>query len=112
MKFRHQPVDFLVGPGIEQYCIGELWEGGLHSGGLVDGTLSDPMAVVCWQNVQAPLEGLGVEKGDRKGADAATGTAEPAGNFAEEDGRCPRKPVIGFFMQWGEAGWTGIQKPV
>jgi hypothetical protein len=70
------------------------------------------VAVIRWQVVQSLLEGLDVEESDRKGADAATGATEPAGNLTEQGGGCPLKPVIGFFIQRGKAGGSRIQKPV
>ena len=93
-------------------AVGELWEGGLHGGGLLGGTPGDSLTVIRRQVVQSLLEGLEVKKRDRKGADAATGAAEPAGNLTEQGGRCPLKPVTGFLIQRGKTGRSGIREPV
>ena len=89
--------------------MGELWEGGFHCGGLFDGTLFDTMAVIRRKAGESLLEGLDVEEGDRKGADATAGAAESAGNFTQQSGGCPLKPVVGFLIQrrrvW-RSGWS------
>lgn len=82
-KFFGQPVDFLVGPFIEQIGLGQLWEGCFHRGGLFGGALFDALALVCREAGEPLLEDLDVEEGDGKGADAAAGAAEPAGDFTE-----------------------------
>jgi hypothetical protein len=40
-----------------------------------------------------------VEKGDRKGADAAAGAAEAARYLTEQRRSCPLKPLVGFAIQ-------------
>ena len=99
VKFRDQPVDLLIGPLVEKIGVGELWEGGLHCSGVFDGTLFDSLAVIRRKAGESLLEGVDVEEGDRKGADAAIGAAESAGNFTEQRGGCPLKPVVGFVIQ-------------
>jgi hypothetical protein len=96
VKFRDEPVDLLIGPCIEKSGVGELWERGLHGSGLLGGALFDSLAMSRRQDTQSLSEGLEVEQRDRKGTDATTGAAEPAGNFTEQGGRCPLKPMIGF----------------
>jgi hypothetical protein len=83
VKLCDQSVDFLIGPMIEQIGVGQLWERGLHGSGLFDGALFDAMAVIRRKSGESLLEGLDVEAGDRKGADATAGAAESARNFTE-----------------------------
>ena len=99
MKFCDQPVDRVVGPRVEKIGVGELWEGGFHLRGLFNSTLFDTVAVIRRKSGESLLEGLDVEEGDRKGADAAAGAAEPAGDFTEQRGGGPLKPVVGFVIQ-------------
>lgn len=108
VEFCDQPVDLLIGPIVEQIGTGQLWESGLHCSGLFDGPLFDAMTVVRRQAGESLLEGLDIEKGDGKGADAATGAAQSAGNLPEQGGGCPLKPVIGFFIERSNAGQRGI----
>jgi len=98
VKFRGQSVDLLIGPCVEKSGAGELWKGGFHCGGVFDGTLFDTMAVILWKGRESFLEGVDVEEGDGKGADAAAGAAESAGNFTEQGGGCPLKPMVGFLI--------------
>ena len=83
VKLCDQSVNVLVGPIVEQVGLGQLWESGLHCGGLFNGTLFDTMAVIRREAGKSLLEGTDVEECDREGADAAAGAAEPAGNFTE-----------------------------
>ena len=83
VKLRDQPVDLLIGPRVEKIGVGELWEGGFHFRGVFNSTLFDTMAVIRWKGSESLLEGVDVEEGDGKGADAAAGAAESAGNFTE-----------------------------
>ena len=99
MKFRDQPVDRLIGPRVEKIGVGELWEGGLHVRGLFNRTLFDTVAVIRRKSGESLLKGVDVEEGDGKGADAAAGAAEPAGNFTKQRGSCPLKPEIGFSIE-------------
>ena len=94
-----QPVDLLIGPIVEKIGVGQLWEGGLHCGGVFDGTLFDTMAVIRREAGESLLEGVDVEEGNRKRADATAGAAESAGNFTEQGGGCPLKPVVSFLIQ-------------
>ena len=98
VKLRDQPVDLLIRPLVEKIGVDQLWEGGFHRGGLFDGTLFDTMAVIRRKVGESLLEGVDVEEGDGKGADAAAGAAESAGNFTEQGGGCPLKPVVGFLI--------------
>ena len=107
VKLCDQPVDFLIGPIVEQIAVGQLWEGGFHRGGVLDGALFDTMAVVRREAGESLLEGVDVEEGDGKGADAAAGAAESAGNFTEQGGGCPLEPVVGFLIQRSRVGWSG-----
>ena len=109
VKLCYQPVDLLIGPLVEKIGVGELWEGGLHCSGVFDGTLFDTMAVIRWKAGESLLEGVDVEEGDRKGADAATGAAESAGNFTEQGGGCPLKPVVSFLIQRSRVGQSWIR---
>jgi len=108
VKFCDQSVDLLIGPIVEQISVDQLWEGGLHCSGLFDGTLFDTMAVIRRKAGESLLEGVDVEEGDRKGADATAGAAESAGNFTEQGGGCPLEPVVGFLIQRRRVGWSGI----
>jgi len=94
-----QPVDLLIGPIVEKIGVGQLWEGGLHCGGVFDGTLFDTMAVIRREAGESLLEGVDVEEGNRKRADATAGAAESAGNFTEQGGGCPLEPVVSFLIQ-------------
>ena len=89
VEFRNQSVDLLIGPRVEKIGVGELWEGGFHFRGVFNSTLFDTMAVIRWKGSESLLEGVDVEEGDGKGADAAAGAAESAGNFSEQGGGCP-----------------------
>ncbi len=89
--------------------MGQLWEGGLHCGGLFDGTLFDAMAVIRREAGESLLEGVDVEECDRKGADATTGAAESAGNFTEQGGGCPLEPVVGFSIERSRVGLGGAR---
>ena len=108
VKLCDQPVDLLIGPIVEKIGLGQLWEGDLHCGGMLDGALFDTMAVVRREAGESLLEGVDVEEGDRKGADATAGAAESAGNFTEQGGGGPLEPVIGFLVQRSGVGqsWT------
>lgn len=103
-----QPVDLLIGPIVEQIGVDQLWKGGFHRGGVLDGTLFDTMAVVRRETGESLLERVDVEEGDGKGADATAGAAESAGDFTEQGGGCPLKPVISFLIQRSRVGrnWT------
>lgn len=81
VEFCGQPVDFLVGPLVEQLGLGQLREGCFHRSGLFDGALFDALALVCREAGESLLEDLDVEDGDGKGADAAAGAAESARHF-------------------------------
>ncbi len=107
VKLCDQPVDFLIGPIVEQIAVGQLWEGGFHRGGVLDGALFDTMAVVRREVGESLLEGVDVEEGDGKGADATAGAAESAGHFTEQGGGCPLEPVVGFLIQRSRVGWSG-----
>ena len=108
VKFRDQSVDLLIGPRVEKIGAGELWEGDFHRGGVFDGTLFDTMAVIRRKAAESLLEGVDVEEGDRKGADAATGASESAGNFTKQGSGCPLKPVVGFLIQRSRIGQSWI----
>jgi hypothetical protein len=69
-----------------------------------DGTLFDSMAVIRQEAGESLLEGVDVEEGDRKGADATAGAAESAGNFTEQCGSCPLEPMVGFLIQRSRVG--------
>jgi hypothetical protein len=103
-KFCDQPVDFLIGPIVEQSGLDQLWEGSLHGGGVLDGALFDAMAVIQREAREPLLEAVDVEEGDRKGADATAGAAEPAGNFIKQGGGCPLEPMVGFLIQRSRVG--------
>ena len=103
-----QPVDLLIGPIVEQTGVGQLWEGGFHRGGVLDGTLFDTMAVVRREAGESLLEGMDVEEGDGKGADATAGAAESAGYFVKQGGGCPLEPVVSFLIQRSRVGRSGI----
>jgi len=73
VKLCNQPVDLLIGPIVEKIGVDQLWEGGLHCIGLFDGSLFDTVAVIRRKAGESLLEGVDVEEGDRKGADATAG---------------------------------------
>ena len=104
VKLIDQPVDLLIGPIVEKIGVGQLWEGGLHCVGVFDGTLFDAMAVVRRKTGESLLEGVDVEEGDGKGADATAGAAESAGNFTQQGGGCSLKPVVSFLIQRSRVG--------
>jgi hypothetical protein len=99
VKFCDHPVDRVIGPRVEKIGVGELWEGGFHLRGLFNRTLFDTVAVIRRKSGESLLKGVDVEEGDWKGADAATGAAEPAGDFTEQRGSGPLKPVVGFSVE-------------
>ena len=107
-----QPVDVLIGPIVEQVGLGQLWERGLHCGGLFNGMLFDAMTVIRRKAGESLLEGADVEEGDGKGADATAGAAEPAGNFIQQSGGCPLEPVVGFSIERRKVGRSGAWEPV
>ena len=107
VKLLDQPVDLLIGPIVEQVAVGQLWKGGLHCGGVFDGTLFDTMAVVRREAGESLLESVDVKEGDGKGADATAGAAESAGNFTQQGGGCPLEPVVSFLIQRSRVGQTG-----
>ena len=108
VEFRNQSVDLLIGPRVEKIGVGELWEGGFHFRGVFNSTLFDTMAVIRWKGSESLLEGVDVEEGDGKGADAAAGAAESAGNFTEQGGGCSLKPMVCFLVQRSRVGQSGI----
>jgi len=107
VKLHDQPVDLPIGPIVEQIGAGQLWKGGLHCGGLFDGTLFYTMAVIRRKDAESLLEGVDVEEGDGKRADATAGAAESAGNFTKQGGGCPLEPVVSFLIQRSRVGQTG-----
>ncbi len=104
VKLCDQPVDLLIGPIVEKIGAGQLWEGGLHCGGVFDGTLFDTMAVIRRKAGESLLEGLDVEEGDWKRTDTTAGTAESTGNFTQERSGCPLEPVVGCSIQRRRVG--------
>jgi hypothetical protein len=104
VKLRDQPVDFLIGPIVEQIGVGQLRKGRLHRGGVLDSALFDTMAMVRWEAGESLLEGIDVEEGNGKGADAAAGASESAGNFTEQSGSGPLEPVVGLLIQRSRVG--------
>jgi len=106
VKLRDQPVDVLIGPIVEQMGGGQLREGCFHCSGLFDGALFDAMAVIRRKAGESLLEDLDVEEGDGKGADAAAGAAEFAGNFIQQGGGGPLEPVVGFLIERRRGGWS------
>jgi hypothetical protein len=73
---------------------------------VLDGTLFDTMAVIRRKAGESLLEGVDVEEGDGKGADATAGAAESAGNFTEQGCGCPLEPVVSFLIQGSRVGWS------
>lgn len=69
-----------------------------------DGTLFDTMAVIRRKAGESLLEGVDVEEGDGKRADATAGAAESAGNFTQQGGSCPLEPVVSFLIQRSRVG--------
>ena len=104
VKLCDQPVDLPIRPIVEQIAVGQLWEGGFHRDGVFDGTLFDSMAVARLKAGESLLEGVDVEEGDGKGADATAGASEPAGHFAEQGSGCPLEPVVSFLVQRSRVG--------
>ena len=99
VKFRDQPVDLLIGPCVEKIRVGELWKGRFHCSDMLNGTLFDTVAVIRRKSGEPLLKCVDVEECDWKGADAAAGASEPAGNFTTQRSGCPLKPVVGFVIQ-------------
>ncbi len=66
------------------------------------------MAVIRRKAGESLLEGLDIEEGDRKWANATAGAAESAGNFIEQGGGSPLEPVVGFSVQESRVGRSGI----
>jgi len=99
VKFCDQPVDRVIGPRVEKIGVGELGEGGFHVRGLFKSTLFDTVALIRRKSGKSLLKSVDVEEGDGKGADAAAGAAEPAGNFTEQRGGGPLKPAIGVSIE-------------
>ena len=108
VKLCDQSVDVPIGPMIEQVAVSQLWERGLHGGGLFGGALFDTMAVIRREGGESLLEGVNVEEGDRKGADATAGAAESARNFIEQGGGSPLEPVVSFLIQRSRVWRSGI----
>ena len=106
VKLGDESVDVLIGPLIEQIGVSELWECGFHGRGLFDGALLDVTAVIRRKAGESLLEGLGVEEGDGKGADATAGASGLAGHFTQQSGGGPLEPVIGFSIEQRRAGWS------
>ena len=104
VKLCDQPVDLLIGPIVEKIGVGQLWKGGFHCNGLFVGTLFDTMAVIWREASESLLEGVDVEEGDGKGADATAGAAKSAGNFTEQGSGCPLEPVVSFLIQRSRVG--------
>ena len=104
LKLCDQPVDLLIGPIVEKIGLGQLREGGLHCGGVFEGTLFDTMAVIRRKAGESLLESVDVEEGDRKGADATAGAAESAGDFTQQGGGGSLEPVVGFLIQRRRVG--------
>jgi len=96
VKFRDQPVDRLIGPCVKKIGVGEFWEGGFHLRGLFNRTLFNTVAVIRRKYGESFLKGVDVEEGNWKGADAAAGAADSAGNLTEQRGGGPLKPLVGF----------------
>ena len=108
VKLCNQPVDVLIGPLVEKIAVGQLREGGFHCGGLFNGPLFYTMAVIRRKAGESLLEGVDVEEGDGKGADATAGAAESAGKFTEQGGGCPLKPVVSFLIERSKVGRSWI----
>ena len=104
LKFCDQPVDLLIGPIVEKIGSGQLWERGLHRDDVLNRPLLDMMAMIGREAVESLLEGLYVEEGDRKRADATAGAAGSAGNFPEQGGGCSLEPAVGFLIQRSRNG--------
>ena len=107
VKLCDQPVDLLIGPSVEQVGLGQFWESGLHCGGLFDGTLFDSMTVSRRKAGESLLEGVDVEEGDGKRADATAGASESAGNFTQQGGGCSLEPVVSFLIERSRVEWSG-----
>ena len=108
VKLCGQPVDLLIGPIVEQIGVSQLWKRGLHDDGLFDGALFDTMTLIRRKAGESLLEGVNIEEGDGKGADATAGAAGPAGNFTQQGSGGPLKPVVGFSIQGGKVRRSGI----
>ena len=107
VKFCDQPIDFLIGPIVDQVGFRQLWEGCFHGSGLFDGALFDALAVIRRQAGESFSKGVDIQEGNGKGADATAGASEFAGHFTQQGGRCPLEPVIGFLVQRRRA-WRSL----
>jgi hypothetical protein len=65
------------------------------------------MAVIRRKVCESLLEGVNVEEGDGKWADATAGASEFARNFTEQGGGCPLEPAVGFLIQRSRVGRSG-----
>jgi hypothetical protein len=108
VKFLDQLVDRLIGPRVEKRGMAELWEGGFHLRGLFSSTLFDAVALIRRKAGESLLKGVDVEERDWKGADAAAGAAESAGNFTKQRGGRSLKPVVSFLIQGSRVGRNGF----
>jgi hypothetical protein len=89
-----------------------LWKRGFHCVGLFDGALLDTIAMIRRKAGESLLESANVEEGNWKWTDAAAGAAGAAGNFTEQGGAGPLKPVIGSSVQRSRIRQSGIEEPV
>jgi hypothetical protein len=64
------------------------------------------MTVIRRKAGESLLEGLDVEEGDRKGADATAGASEFAGNFTQQGCGGSLEPVVGFLIERRRVVWS------
>ncbi len=106
VKLCDQPVDLLIGPIVDQVGVRQLREGCFHCSGLFERLLLDALAVIRLKAGESFSEGLDIEEGDWKGADATAGASEFAGNFTQQSGGGPLEPVVGFLIERRRVGWS------
>ena len=64
------------------------------------------MAMLRLKASESFSEGLDIQEGDGKGADATAGASECAGNFTQQGGGGPLEPVVGFLIERRRVGWS------
>lgn len=82
VELLHESIHFCISPVVKKNGVPERRSRRLHGGDLCLGSLLDQATGFRIHAGQAVLEDLRVEDRNREGADAAAGTAEPAGELA------------------------------
>jgi hypothetical protein len=107
MELSHEPVDLLVGPGVEKRRFRESGIGLFEGGGLFGGSLRDMFATRRRQAGESLPEQPVIQNGNREWAHATPKTAGPAGKLAQQRRRRPLEPTLGALIERRETGWRG-----